>query len=558
MEFVERIQAEAGLTEEQVEIFRRDYLEGVAPLPEALERMGIGEEDGVLKCLADQYALPLLQSEDYPEKPMLLDGVSVAFLRKHAVLPLQVDQGVIRVALNDPLDMSMSHILGSYFGGLRIERSLGRREDIRRAIDRLYGAAMREAEEGQAAPNGDGGGDEDWERLKGMAQEAPIVRLVNMTISRALDLRASDIHFEPFKLNFRVRCRVDGEMIEIEQPPKAMQAAIISRLKLMAGLNIAERRLPQDGRIALKLGGRQTDIRVSTSPTLFGESVVMRLLSQTAEQHDLETLGLSGEQQGRVGDLLAVPHGILLVTGPTGSGKTTTLYAMLTRLNSPSRKIITVEDPVEYQIEGINQIQVKPQIDLTFANTLRSLVRQDPDVLLIGEIRDQETAGMAIESALTGHLVLSTLHTNDAPGAVTRLRDLGIESFLIADSLIAVVAQRLVRRLCDECKEPYEASETDVERIRRAMPEAGQGLVLHRNRGCAKCGLTGYRGRLGIFEILVVTESVRSAIVSGADAGSVAATAKEHGYAPLIQDGFAKVLAGQTTLSEVLRATSFG
>jgi general secretion pathway protein E len=391
-----------------------------------------------------------------------------------------------------------------------------------------------------------------------MAQEAPIVRLVNMTISRALDLRASDIHFEPYKLNFRVRCRVDGEMIEIEQPPKAMQAAIISRLKLMAGLNIAERRLPQDGRIALKLGGRQTDIRVSTSPTLFGESVVMRLLSQTAEQHDLETLGLSGEQQGRVGDLLAVPHGILLVTGPTGSGKTTTLYAMLTRLNSPSRKIITVEDPVEYQIEGINQIQVKPQIDLTFANTLRSLVRQDPDVLLIGEIRDQETAGMAIESALTGHLVLSTLHTNDAPGAVTRLRDLGIESFLLADSLIAVVAQRLVRRLCDECKEPYEASEADVERIRRAMPEAGQGLVLHRNRGCAKCGLTGYRGRLGIFEILVVTEPVRSAIVSGADAGHVAATARGHGYAPLIQDGFAKVLAGQTTLSEVLRATSFG
>jgi general secretion pathway protein E len=558
MELVERIQAEAGLTEEQAEIFRRDYLEGVAPLTEALERMGVGEEDGVLKCLAEQYALPLLQSEDYPEKPMLLDGVSVAFLRKHAVLPLQVDQGVIRVALNDPLDMSMRHILGSYFGGLRIECSIGRREDIRRAIDRLYGAAMREAEEGQAAANGDGGGDEDWERLKGMAQEAPIVRLVNLIISRALDLRASDIHFEPFKLNFRVRCRVDGEMIEIEQPPKAMQAAIVSRLKLMAGLNIAERRLPQDGRIALKLGGRQADIRVSTSPTLFGESVVMRLLSQTAERHDLETLGLSGEQQGRVGDLLAVPHGILLVTGPTGSGKTTTLYAMLRRLNSPSRKIITVEDPVEYQIEGINQIQVKPQIDLTFANALRSLVRQDPDVLLIGEIRDQETAGMAIESALTGHLVLSTLHTNDAPGAVTRLRDLGIESFLIADSLIAVVAQRLVRRLCDECKDPYEASEADVERIRRAMPEAGRGLVLHRNRGCAKCGLTGYRGRLGIFEILVATEPVRSAIVSGADAGRVAATARVHGYAPLIRDGFAKVLAGKTTLSEVLRATSFG
>jgi general secretion pathway protein E len=337
-----------------------------------------------------------------------------------------------------------------------------------------------------------------------------------------------------------------------------MQSAIVSRLKLMANLNIAERRLPQDGKIKIRFGNREVDIRVSCVPTIYGESVVLRLLAQESVDYDLANLGMDSGDLEYIQNLIERPYGMILVTGPTGSGKTTTLYCVLKKLNTSTRKIITVEDPVEYQINGINQVQVKPLINLTFANALRSLVRQDPDVLLIGEIRDMETADIAIESALTGHLVLSTLHTNDAPGAITRLRDIGIESFLMADSLLAVLAQRLIRVLCPHCKTEYTAREGDRERMSQILPNLPGSLSLYQNKGCDRCGYTGYRGRQAIFEILPINEDIKSAIVAGKDAGSIAQRAFERGYRPLVYNGFQKVVEGITTLSEVLRVTSLG
>ncbi|MFP5213950.1 MAG: GspE/PulE family protein [Acidobacteriota bacterium] len=555
---LEAFRNELDLNDDQTKQLQKSFFIEGLPLADAFERLGVTDENRVLRVMAKYLGLPLLSREDYPEKPVLLEGVSMFYLRKHAVLPIQVDSGRVRVVVNNPLNFSMLNVLGSYFAGMELSLCLGLREEIRTAIDRLYGAAAREAEalsRDGALVNADGFED-DLELLKGLAQEAPIVRLVNVLISRALDMRASDIHFEPFERTFQVRCRVDGVLFDLDQPQKSMQAAIISRLKLMANLNIAERRLPQDGKIKLRFGNREVDIRVSTIPTIYGESVVLRLLAQESVDYNLSSLGLDPAHLDYLEELIERPYGMILVTGPTGSGKTTTLYGVLKKLNSVKRKIITVEDPVEYQINGINQVQVKPQIDLTFANALRSLVRQDPDVLLIGEIRDKETADIAIESALTGHLVLSTLHTNDAPGAITRLRDIGIESFLMADSLLAILAQRLVRVLCPHCKEPYEAREVDVARLSQVIPDLPSKVTLHHNKGCEKCGGTGYRGRQGIYEVLPVSDSIRSAIVAGKNAGAIAQAAHEHGYRPLLHHGFRKVIDGVTTMSEVLRVTS--
>jgi general secretion pathway protein E len=553
-------QKELGLLDDQLTKLKTCcFIEGI-PLMEAFERVGVTDERRVLRTLSDYLRLPLLEREDYPEKPVLLEGVSMFFLRKHAILPIHVESGRVRIVVNNPLNLPIINILGSYFGGMELNLCLGQREEIRTAIDRLYGTAAREAE--ALSRGGDGAFlntdsfEEDLEHLRGLAQEAPIVRLVNVLISRALDMRASDIHFEPFERSFQVRSRVDGVLYDLDQPPKTMQAAIISRLKLMANLNIAERRLPQDGKIKLKFGNREVDIRVSCVPTIYGESVVLRLLAQESVDYSLDSLGMDPQHLAYIQALIERPFGMILVTGPTGSGKTTTLYGVLRKLNSITRKIITVEDPVEYQISGINQVQVKPQIDLTFANALRSLVRQDPDVLLIGEIRDKETADIAIESALTGHLVLSTLHTNDAPGAITRLRDIGIESFLMADSLLAILAQRLVRLLCPVCKEPYEAREVDQVRIREVLPEISNTITLYHSRGCDKCGYTGFRGRQAIFEVLPISETIRSAIVAAKDAGAISQLAHAETYRPLIHHGFQKAINGITTLSEILRVTS--
>lgn len=548
------------LNGDQVRQFRKSFFVEGIPILDAFEEIAVTDEHKILGILADHLGLQLLDREDYPEKPVLLEGVSMFFLRKHAVLPIQVESGRVRVVVSNPLDMPVLNILSSYFADMELVLCLGQREEIRTAIDRLYGTAAREAEalsrDGEISAMSMDSFEEDLEHLRGLAQEAPIVRLVNVLISRALDMRASDIHFEPFERSFQVRARVDGVLFDLDQPPKTMQAAIISRLKLMANLNIAERRLPQDGKIKLRFGNREVDIRVSTVPTIYGESIVLRLLAQENVEYNLGSVGMAPQQLKFLEDLIERPYGMILVTGPTGSGKTTTLYGVLRRLNNVTRKILTVEDPVEYQINGINQIQVKPQIDLTFANALRSLVRQDPDVLLIGEIRDKETADIAIESALTGHLVLSTLHTNDAPGAITRLRDIGIESFLMADSLLAILAQRLVRVLCSNCREPYEAREADQVRLREVLGDLPANPTLYHNKGCDKCGYTGYRGREGIFEVLPVSDAVRSAIVAEKNAGTISQIAFQESYRPLLHHGYQKALSGTTTMSEVLRVTS--
>ena len=379
-----------------------------------------------------------------------------------------------------------------------------------------------------------------------MASEAPVIRLVNAMIAQAVEKRASDIHIEPFEKEFRVRFRVDGVLANQDSPPREFKAAIISRLKLMAKLNIAERRLPQDGRIKLRILGREVDLRVSTLPTLFGESVVMRLLDRSAgDFYDLRRLGFDDFMLSRMEYYTSLPHGIFLVTGPTGSGKSTTLYSALKRINLPDKKIITIEDPVEYQMDGINQIHVNPAIGLTFAAGIRHIVRQDPDVIMIGEIRDRETADIAIRSALTGHFVYSTLHTNDAPSAVTRLTDMGVENYLISSSVVAVLAQRLVRLICAHCKEV----------AGRSITPFGEDIETYKGHGCEECGGSGFRGRAGIFELMEMNDELRQLVMAGADASRLTEAARRHGMRNLREDGWAKVRNGVTTAAEVTRVT---
>ena len=395
-------------------------------------------------------------------------------------------------------------------------------------------------------------GFDDDEDLKDMASEAPIIRLVNHLFARALDLNASDIHFEPNEDHLDVRCRVDGIMTRIERLPIKIHTAVASRLKLMARLDIGEKRLPQDGRIDSRIGNKQLDMRVSTLPGVHGESVVLRILDRSDTAVSLQQLGMPEAILGTYQQLITQPHGMILITGPTGSGKTTTLYATLEKINSEKQKIITVEDPVEYQLEGITQIQANASIGLSFAAGLRSIVRQDPDVLMVGEIRDHETAEIAIESALTGHLVFSTLHTNDAAGAVTRLQDMGVEGYLISSSLLAIQAQRLVRRVCSDCKvaQPISMDEANVLQI-----NAEDYPILQRGTGCERCGGTGYRGRIGLYELLVMSDAIRHHIASGADANVIREQAIREGMKTLRQDALEKLAAGLTTPEEVVRVT---
>ena len=384
--------------------------------------------------------------------------------------------------------------------------------------------------------------------------EAPIIKLVNHIISQSIKARASDIHIEPYQNSFTVRYRVDGILYDLLTPPKWIQPALISRIKVMSKMNIAEKRLPQDGRFDVKIGDQNIDLRVSTIPTAFGERVVMRLLNKSGSLLELKDVGLTPQRLKLAKRLVTNPNGIILVTGPTGSGKTTTLYAILSSINKPDINIITIEDPVEYQIKGISQIQVSPKIGLSFARGLRSIVRQDPDVILVGEIRDQETADIAVQSALTGHLVFSTLHTNDSASAITRLVDMGVEPFLISSSVLAVMAQRLVRELCDYCKKPYRPNEVYLNSIGLSPEQFGKGQ-LYKAVGCEKCFHTGYRGRLGIFEIMVMNEELKTLILQTFDSNRIKAVAQKNKMVTLRQDGIIKVLGGKTTLEEVLRVT---
>ncbi len=522
-------------------------------LGEALVALGAVTKDDVLKALAVQNNLPYLFRGELPSPLPVVKNLSPKYLRQYVVCPIAVEGGLLTVATADPLNPMIVDDLHQSTGlDVRIVVSPG--EGILEAIDRTYdGAAtpLQRIVEGLEEERGPEG-EEDVNHLRDMAFEAPVIRLVNLLVESAIAAEASDIHIEPFEDTLRVRYRIDGILFDQESPPRRLRDAVTSRIKLMAEMNIAERRLPQDGRIRVSLHGRRVDIRVSTIPTVHGESIVMRLLDRASVFLPLEKLGFGSDTLKHFEALIQRPHGILLVTGPTGSGKTTTLYAALEKINSPDRKILTIEDPVEYQLKGVNQIPVKPKIGLSFATGLRHIVRQDPDVILVGEIRDLETVDIAIQAALTGHMVFSTLHTNDAPGAIPRLQDMGAEPYLIASVLEGVLAQRLVRRICQACRAPETPSAADIEAL---GVEAPPGVTLYRGLGCDECRNTGYRGRTAIYELFTITEDVRSLILRRASSREIRRLAVEAGMTTLRMDGWSRACEGVTTVEEVLRVT---
>jgi general secretion pathway protein E len=512
--------------------------------------------EGLRRAYEELCGLPAYRPDPEGQRSVPGDLLPLSFMRARLVVPVQLSDGTLTVAMADPLDADAREAVARATGK-RVLVLAGTEEEVRETIEKAYGesaSSMERIVEQVSDEAPESAADEKVEQLIGVASEAPIIRLVNFIMARAIERGASDIHMEPYEKALRIRYRIDGVLEDVESPPRRLQTAIVSRVKIMARLNIAENRLPQDGRVKLRIGGKAIDFRVSTVPTLYGESVVIRILDQSSVPLNMETLGFSPETLEAFRPMVSAPYGMVLVTGPTGSGKTTTLYAALQEIKTAERKIITIEDPVEYQIPGVIQIQVKPQIGLTFASGLRSIVRQDPDVILVGEVRDRETAEIAIHSALTGHMVLSTLHTNDAAGAVTRLLEMGVEEYLLPSCLMGVLAQRLVRTICGECTVPREVPKALREEVIRETGSFPEG-ELRIGRGCDACGGTGYSGRSGIFELLPVTGAVKDLILSRADAGTLRAKAAEEGMRLLREDGWEKVRRGATTIEEVLRVT---
>jgi general secretion pathway protein E len=521
-----------------------------------LNRLGLVSARDLADALSERLGIAVAAAAEYPELPLLEERVSDRFLRDAKALPLrETDEGLV-VAMADPADAFTVRAI-EMASGKRVLARLAVTTELEAGLERLYGAGKSSM--GQIVDDIATRDEEqdlgDIEHLKDLASEAPVVRLVNLLITHALESRASDIHIEPFENRLIVRFRIDGVLNEVESPPRRLSAAVISRVKIMANLDIAERRLPQDGRIKLRVQGKEIDLRVSTVPTMHGESVVMRILDKGGVPLDFASLGFDGKLLEIFLEALSQPHGILLVTGPTGSGKTTTLYTALDRLNQPDVKILTVEDPVEYQMPGINQIQVRPQINLNFANALRSIVRQDPDVIMIGEIRDLETAEIAVQSALTGHLVLSTVHTNDAPSTVNRLLDMGIEDYLLTSTVVGILAQRLVRSLCPHCRKPYKALPEVIGQMGLARFAGPGEVTLYHPGGCEHCSGTGYHGRLGIMEMMPMTDRVRSLVMRHANSTDLRAAAVEEGMESMFENGLRKAVAGVTTVEEVLRVT---
>jgi general secretion pathway protein E len=524
-------------------------------LPLLLVKLGLCSELDVADAFVESGHFEKVTSDQYPLEMQLPETVSLRFLKNCHVIGLSHTDNDITVAMMDPEDQSNIDALRLATGKSVIPK-VGLLSEIDAALDVQYGEDRSKMDKLLDDLAIDDLGEEDLEHLKDLASEAPVIKMVNLIMQRAIETKASDIHIEPFEQTLKVRLRVDGVLQEIDAPNVKSTAAVISRIKIMAKLNIAERRLPQDGRIKVQMLGKELDLRVSSIPTMYGESVVIRLLDKENTVLDFAGLGFAGRHLQQFIDVLSLPHGIILITGPTGSGKSTTMYAALKQLNTPERKIITVEDPVEYQMEGVNQIQAKPQIGLTFASALRSIVRQDPDVIMIGEMRDLETARIAVQSALTGHLVLSTLHTNDAAGGVTRLLDMGLEEYLLTSTVNGILAQRLVRKLCPVCKVGAIADPEIVKelRLQRFAPEGD--IILYKPVGCSACAGMGYRGRLAIIEFLPMTDPVRKLIMAHEEAGAIQKLAVAEGMQTLYENGLVKVIQGITTLEEVMRVTT--
>src|SRR6201998_631634 len=534
---------------------RRVAAETGARLDQVLTQLGLVSDRGLAEAFAQLIAAPLVGAADYPDAPLFHDRLKPKFLRRVRAMPIAASEERATLAMADPLDVFARNAISTALGrpvGIAVAVPI----ELEAALNRLY---ADEEEGGNAeeildemAPDAEPA-EEDAERLKDLASEAPVIRLVNQLIARAVETHASDVHLEPFPDRLRIRYRYDGVLHDVEPPPSRLQAAVISRIKIMARLDMAERRLPQDGRIKLTVRGHEIDFRVSTVPSLHGEKVVLRVLDRTAVEFDYEKLGLPGDIRKGIEHALDLPNGMVLVTGPTGSGKTTTLYTGLLKLNTVARNVVTVEDPIEYQLGGINQIQVRPQIGLNFASLLRSILRQDPDVIMIGEIRDLETAQIAVQAALTGHLVLSTVHTNSAAATMTRLRDMGLEDYLMTATLKAVLAQRLVRRLCPECKAAEPAPEALIERFDMTRLAPGKAIVLYHPVGCPACRGTGFRGRRAIAELLVPTRAIDRLIFDGADDAAIERAAVGEGMRPIFDSGLLAVLEGDTTIEEVVR-----
>lgn len=555
---------EGIITQAQLEKALNTQKQEGGRLGEILIRLGMIKEGQLILILGRQLNIPYFSpgSELNPVPGQDLEQViPKEFAMKNLVLPLSHTLGSLTVAVADPLDLILIDNLRK-ITGYDINPVLATRADLNLAIEKFYGksrlfeeaveasydvsSAAISAEAGEA---GEGEGELSLDKLIARAEEAPVVKLVDLIVRQAIDERASDIHIEPFKDRISLRYRIDGKLYEIPPPAKHLHLSITSRIKILSKLDIAEKRLPQDGAFFVKLENKPIDIRVSTVPTIYGEKLVLRILDRGAVVLDLSRMGFEPKQLEQMRSAASLPYGLVLLTGPTGSGKTTTLYAILNEIKSPTKNIVTVEDPVEYKLDGINQVQVKPEIGLTFANTLRSFLRQDPDIMLVGEIRDLETAQICIRSALTGHLVLSTLHTNDAPSATTRLIDIGIEPYMVAPSLLMVVAQRLIRKLCPECKEAYEPNSAQVKEIKLKAD------LLYRPKGCAKCGQIGYKGRACIAEIMVVNNEIRELITQRASFQRIKEAAKAAGMQTLYESAIKKVEEGLTSLEEALSIT---
>lgn len=565
---------EFGVAEDALKEAQSIRAEQNTSLMDILIKKKIITENQLLRAFSRLYDIPFAQKlpmEDFDIE--FAKKVPISFLKKFAMVPIrtrvsftEAEQGMVAdkngertiIAVNDPSVFQPMDDLVRILNIDDFEIVIASRDNIYSLINLAYDSSRDTAQQ-LVADMEENSGDiiseiEETADLLDDTSDAPIIKLVNHVISQSAKMGASDIHIEPEQYSFKIRYRVDGILYDMLTPPKWMQASLISRIKVMAKMNIAEKRLPQDGRFEVKIGDQNIDIRVSTIPITHGERVVLRLLNKSGSLFRLSELGMAPDKLDTIKKLIRSSHGIILVTGPTGSGKTTTLYAVLSSINSPDINIITIEDPVEYQLKGVNQIQVNPKIELTFARGLRSIVRQDPDVILIGEMRDLETAEIGVQSALTGHLVFSTLHTNDSASAITRLVDLGIEPFLISSSVLAVVAQRLVRVLCDDCKEPYTPEAAHLDRLGLSLETLGD-RVFYNAKGCEKCFQSGYRGRVGIYEILVMNEKLHNLVLKTFDSHRIKAEAVASGMITLYQDGIQKVLNGVTTIEEVLRVT---
>ncbi len=533
-----------GLARAQVDADRAGQ-----PLRVSLVKLGLVSPRQMQEAVGQSLGIPAVDLRSVSPDPGVLALIPADLAYRHQIVPLSVEDGSLTVAMADPLNLDALDDV-RLVTGKEVRPVLADPAEVRRVVDEAYMHEMMAATE-----NGDvevlAEEEIDAGDLERMAKEALVIRLTNSFIRQAVNERASDIHIEPFENDVKLRYRIDGVLSEQPAPARRLLPAIVSRVKILANLNIAEHRLPQDGRISLLVSGREVDMRVSVIPTLYGEGVVLRILDQSQLAYELEDLGMTQEQLEQYAQIIEKHHGVILATGPTGCGKTTTLYAALRRIYSPTRKIITIEDPVEYRLDGVTQIHVRTKIGLGFATGLRHIVRHDPDVVMVGEIRDRDTADIAIHAALTGHLVFSTLHTNDAAGAVTRLQDMGVEPYLIASSLEGVLAQRLVRRICPDCREEYEPSAEWLATIHREL-EIHPPSKLVRGRGCSACRYSGYLGRTGLYEVLPLNEHIRSLIIRRASAGEIKREAILHGMVTLRQDGWRKVLAGTTTIEEVL------